>query len=332
MFEYAIDVNKRNRPTKTIVASWVLSCAAHTAAVVVVIQNPWLLQGGLHHSFRPLSLISGVFSSAKSAHDDDWRTVAIIRSTMPMPMPSEATLRKNIPDRNKTGTEAPVSVRWETKDLPVRGIPAVQAAPKPENRQEPDIKLPPSSAQIANAAAERSVTESGQGVPKIEVSDAAAGRPTMIPLPAPSQGAELNSAIKAINEGSGVKPPAETTQSSTQVFASEQEAIRSEGSGLFDNKGFPLGEYANLVIERVKGNWMIPSNLRKSQGRTTVIFYIDRDGRSADARIVISSGSDSLDIAALSAILGSNPFPPLPKGFPGSRVGAKFVFSYNERQ
>ena len=108
--------------------------------------------------------------------------------------------------------------------------------------------------------------------------------------------------------------------------------MRSEGSGLFGNKGFPLGEYADLIIERVKGNWMIPSNLRKSQGRTTVIFFIDKEGRSADARIVVSSGSDSLDIAALSAILGSNPFPPLPKGFPGDRVGAKFVFSYNERQ
>ena len=159
----------------------------------------------------------------------------------------------------------------------------------------------------------------------------------MIPLPAPTQSGDLQTAIKALNEGTGSSsagPQAETAQNSAQSLDNEQKVIRSEGSGLFDPKGgaFPLGEYADLIIERVKGNWMIPSNLRKSQGRTTVIFYIDRDGRSADARIVISSGSNSLDIAALSAILGSNPFPPLPKGFPGERVGAKFVFSYNERQ
>jgi outer membrane biosynthesis protein TonB len=51
-----------------------------------------------------------------------------------------------------------------------------------------------------------------------------------------------------------------------------------------------------------------------------------------DARIVVPSGSNSLDLAALSAIVGSNPFPPLPEGFPADRVGAKFVFSYNEPQ
>ena len=140
--------------------------------------------------------------------------------------------------------------------------------------------------------------------------------------------------MKAVNEGADavIKPLAETAQNNFPLLDNEQKIIRSEGSGLFNTGGFPLGEYANLIIERVKGNWMIPSNLRTSQGRTTVIFYIDREGRSADARIVISSGSNSLDIAALSAILGSNPFPPLPKGFPGDRVGAKFIFSYNERQ
>jgi len=93
-----------------------------------------------------------------------------------------------------------------------------------------------------------------------------------------------------------------------------------------------MGDYATLVIERVKSNWLIPSNLRNSQGSTTIVFYIARDGHFMDARIVVPSGSSSLDLAALSAIIGSSPFPPLPEGFPADRVGAKFVFSYNERQ
>jgi TonB family protein len=117
-----------------------------------------------------------------------------------------------------------------------------------------------------------------------------------------------------------------------QVFRDQQSAIRSQGSGLFDTKGFPMGDYATLVIERVKSNWFIPSNLRNSQGNTTIVFYIGRDGHFVDARIVVPSGSNSLDLAALSAIVESNPFPPLPEGFPADRVGAKFVFSYNERQ
>ena len=167
----------------------------------------------------------------------------------------------------------------------------------------------------------------------------------VVPLPAPDAAPKQiprNVEVATITPPTTIPPavappppkaPA-TTPSTAKVDrkAAEQQVIQSEGSGLFDTKGFPLGDYANIIIERVKGNWSIPSNLRNSQGRTTVIFYIDRNGRFSDARIVVSSGSSSLDYAALSAVIGSNPFPPLPKGFPGDHVGAKFVFSYNERQ
>ena len=116
-----------------------------------------------------------------------------------------------------------------------------------------------------------------------------------------------------------------------KVFENEQSAIRTEGSGLFDTKGFPLGDYAQLIIERIKGNWFIPSNLRNSQGRSTLIFFIEKDGQVSGLRIVAPSGSDSLDLAALNSVLVTK-FPPLPRGFPGEHVGAKFIFSYNERQ
>jgi TonB family protein len=114
------------------------------------------------------------------------------------------------------------------------------------------------------------------------------------------------------------------------VFENEQQAIRSSQEGIFDSKGFPMDDYVALIRERIKGKWFIPSNLRNSQGHTTVIFYIDKEGRFTDARIIGSSGSTSLDFAALNAIIESNPAPPLPKGYPGDRVGAKFIFSYNE--
>ena len=49
-----------------------------------------------------------------------------------------------------------------------------------------------------------------------------------------------------------------------------------------------------------------------------------------DLKVVASSGSQSLDLSALHAVLLSKPLPPLPGGFPGEHVGAKFVFFYNE--
>jgi TonB family protein len=105
-----------------------------------------------------------------------------------------------------------------------------------------------------------------------------------------------------------------------------------QGGTLFDTKGFNLGDFEKIIEERIRGNWEIPSNLRESRGSTTILFYITRDGRYSDARIEVSSGNMSLDIAALYAVTRSNPFPPLPQGFPADRVGARFVFAYNERK
>ena len=75
-----------------------------------------------------------------------------------------------------------------------------------------------------------------------------------------------------------------------------------------------------------------PFKFRNSQGHTTVVFFIDKDGRYTDARIISSSGNYSLNMAALNAIINSNPFPPLPQGFPGDHVGVRYIFSYNEPQ
>jgi protein TonB len=153
------------------------------------------------------------------------------------------------------------------------------------------------------------------------------------PAPKKADPSNTPAAIPDKVEPPAPERPAASKPQSVLTAQDEQKAIETEGSGLFGvPKGFPLGDYADIVIRKIKGNWYIPSNLRNSQGRTTVIFYIGKDGRYTGAHIVSSSGSTSLDLAALNAVLGSNPFPPLPQGFPGERVGAKFVFSYNERQ
>jgi TonB family protein len=108
--------------------------------------------------------------------------------------------------------------------------------------------------------------------------------------------------------------------------------VRAQGPTFFDAGGFNLEDYAALVRERVRERWFIPSNLRNYQGNVTIVFYIGKDGQVYGVKAEMKSGNDSLDISALSAVFGSNPFPPLPKGFPLNRVGARLIFAYNERQ
>jgi len=240
--------------------------------------------------------------------------------------------------------EPPIRIRWGGEDEKKQ---AAADRPTPAVRPVPGLAEPLPHTQPSPAA-----QPPGVAVPTTVAGGEDASRPPIkVYLPPPNPAPEPKESLAKGGESGQMtapssipktdpKAPSAITQSRTaetkaaepQIFENEQKAIQTEGSGLFDAGGFPMGDYASVIIERVKGNWFIPSNLRNSQGRTTVIFFIARDGRFTDARIVATSGSSSLDLAALNAIIGSNPFPPLPRGFPGERVGAKFIFAYNERQ
>jgi protein TonB len=345
MFDFAIAQHQRHHSTRLVLFSRVLSVLIHFAVVVTLIEHPELLSTGFHNWLRHFPVLVTSTSSSPPVTGGSRLVTNLVGG--PMERPSDETLRRYTYDfdRKETGTMPPIQVTWggqlseEKKPAtkPVMG----KEEPKPAGGDDQALERAANPAVPAGGAPGQPGALSGgtgEGA-------SAGGTGQVVPLPAPDAAPKqipkntetaANTAPAAIPPAvapPSPKPPA-TTPSTAKVDrkAAEQQVIQAEGSGLFDTKGFPLGDYANIVIERVKGNWAIPSNLRNSQGRTTVIFYIDKNGRFSDARIVASSGSSSLDYAALSAVIGSNPFPPLPKGFPGDHVGAKFVFSYNERQ
>ncbi len=351
MFDFAISQQRRHRPTKRIMLAWALSCAAHLGAVLLLIAYPGLLMPGLNRWLRhPIVIGHG-------PSDDEWRTVAFVGKGG-MREPSAETLRSNTYDweADAAAKAPPIRLRWGNElntDDPAQAKPPAAVRPVP-GLQEPK-PVPPEQRADTQPPSPGPGQADGSPSGPTQGGDSAGGgaKSPTIYLPAPEsrppeppKAAETGTAPRTIpNSIPPPSPPAATppavkpatAQAQTpaapapQVFENEQKAIRRDGSGLFDTKGFPLGEYANVIIERIKGNWYIPSNLKSSQGRTTVIFFIGKDGRYTNAHIVTSSGSTSLDLAALNAVLVSNPFPPLPNGFPGEQVGAKFVFSYNER-
>ncbi len=340
MFDFAVSQNRKKALTGRMIASWITSCLIHLALLITMIENPQLMRLGTNRWIQALMVYT------EPSTNQNWRVVTVLRTT-PMQGPSAATLKKYMKDWSKEGSGGapPIRVRWgNEKELnsaaPPKPVPVTKPVP---GTQQP--KPLPAMTAGQNAPAPDSGAASGTS----PASAAVAPPPNTVFLPAPRP-SEASPPPKKVTEASNTtapaaipdsrtnaasttnQKPAEQGKQTARIFDDAQKAIHSEGNGLFDTKGFPLGDYANMVIERVKGNWLIPSNLRNSQGRTTVIFFIDKDGRPTDVRIITQSGNNSLDLAALSAVLGSNPFPPLPKGFPGDHVGAKFVFAYNEHQ
>lgn len=336
MLEYAISRNQRRRLTKRVFVSWIASCICHAFMLLMLIQFPQLLRGGIYHRFRALS---SVLDPGSEDNDKNWRTVAVLRNPSPMTAPSSATLRKYAYDWSKKESAAPpVRIRWGDEQKAAL-IEDPAPIPRTKSPQQPKPSLPADDIAAQNAQSAPANPASGSFPNVVQIDPNARNS---IYLPPPAQEAKSKpeiagniapSFIPATKPGPGASN-AQKNQSGPEpvarIFENEQQALRSPEGGLFDTKGFPLGEYANLIIERIKGKWFIPSNLRDSQGHTTIVFFINKEGRFTDARIVMPSGNDSLDLAALNAVMSSNPFPPLPKGFPGDHVGAKFVFSYNE--
>jgi TonB family protein len=101
---------------------------------------------------------------------------------------------------------------------------------------------------------------------------------------------------------------------------------------LSDTMGVNFDPYLLRVYLSVQRNWysVIPEIARLGRkGRAILRFRILKNGTVAELQLIDGSGTDSMDSAALSSIRLSNPFPPLPKEFPGQDILLQFGYYYN---
>jgi TonB family protein len=103
---------------------------------------------------------------------------------------------------------------------------------------------------------------------------------------------------------------------------------------LTDTMGVNFGPYMTRIVQIVKQNWynnMPPSVYPPifKQGKLKLEFQILKDGTVTGLVRDTSSGDEALDYAAWSSITASDPFPQLPKEFPGKLLGLRFYYFYN---
>jgi TonB family protein len=293
--------------------------------VLILIEYPQLLRGGMNRWFRSPGGITSSVSPKK-----EYRSVMVLGANMEMPAAEE--LKKYLYDwdqaKKKASAARPIIVQ-----LP-RALLDDVPAPAPKPRQDPPAAAnsqpvtpaatagaaPPSSASAGDA---KSATAAGQPPPPVT-------EPKQIPKGIPTTPPPGSAAIGSAKSNAASTSPTRPSGAETKT-AGQQTGVRLQGDVLFDTKGFNLDEYARIVKERCEEHWLIPSNLRTFQGSVTIVFYITKEGQVTGAKIDVSSGNASLDISALTAVWESSLFPPLPRGFPAERVGARLVFAYNER-
>jgi TonB family protein len=96
--------------------------------------------------------------------------------------------------------------------------------------------------------------------------------------------------------------------------------------------GVDFRPYLLQILADVRRNWfaVYPESAKLgARGKVQIQFAISRDGKVPKLVIVLPSGAESLDRAAVAGISASNPFPPLPAGYNGEVIRLQFTFSYN---
>jgi len=169
---------------------------------------------------------------------------------------------------------------------------AAPAAPAAETKKETTPVAPTPKAEEPKKPAKKAYDSKSEISTKKQKTEKKP-KPAPAPLAAPS--------ILEENK------PAETSASSTSGGEGDFEG----GSIQTDFATFPYPWYITQVRNRLWSEW----EKRRPVGvirNTVVSFAIARDGKIKDLQLVKSSGDDSFDFSAKSAVISAGPFPPLP--------------------
>jgi len=92
-----------------------------------------------------------------------------------------------------------------------------------------------------------------------------------------------------------------------------------------DVADFCCPDYIATMVDRIRSAWQ---QNQGSRGVVMIKFTIQRDGRITDATVETSSGSSTLDLAALRAVISTRTLNPLPGAFPNPILPVHLSFEY----
>jgi TonB family protein len=100
----------------------------------------------------------------------------------------------------------------------------------------------------------------------------------------------------------------------------------------FDTKGVEFGPWLRRFVAQIKRNWFIPQAAMTMRGHVVVTFFVHKDGRITDLRVLKPSQVDAFTNSAYGAMASSNPTQPLPPEYPDDRAFFTVTFYFNETQ
>jgi hypothetical protein len=216
-----------------------------------------------------------------------------------------------------------------------------EAAPPPVLPSPQPLREAPSVArELPNAPVPAEQTpraEAPREVARFEAPKPLPDTPSQLALPRLSPGRALDESIRGSAGGGGAR---------SYTFGGPMGRGSGGGGGggggvaqgglemLTPDEGVDFSSYLQRVLIKVRQNWyaVIPESARLGERGIVVLqFRIMRDGTvpPPEPNLMSTSGRDPLDHAAMSSIVASNPFEPLPPAFSGPFIELRFTYLYN---
>lgn len=98
----------------------------------------------------------------------------------------------------------------------------------------------------------------------------------------------------------------------------------------FDTKGVEFGPWIRRFIAQIRRNWFIPQAAMSFRGHVVITFFVGKDGRITELRVLRPSDVDAFNNSSFNALAASNPTYPLPPEYPDDRAFFTITFFYNE--
>lgn len=98
----------------------------------------------------------------------------------------------------------------------------------------------------------------------------------------------------------------------------------------FDAKGVEFGPWLRRFIAQIRRNWFVPYAAMTMKGHVVVTFFVGKDGRITELRVLRPSAVDAFNNSAFNALATSNPTQPLPPEYPDDRAFFTVTFYFNE--
>jgi TonB family protein len=223
--------------------------------------------------------------------------------------------------------------RPELSDID-RKAATVERAPKPTNplpfsrgntveRMEGTPPTPPPRAAQPDQPDTSAAEESAKGLSLPDSPSATQPRASDTPQPAPRgpSAGVIADAIRNVQK---------YVQKDTFGNLQGGEDMDFEKSIQFDSKGVDFGPWLRRFIAQIRRNWNIPMAAMSMHGHVVVTFYVGKDGRITELKVLRPSNIDGFNNSSFNALAASHPTQPLPPEYPDDRAFFTITFFYNE--